>query len=223
MSTEQSPDRSNSNRLGQNLRRAADRGAFDRFASLPTEEHDGEEIVAPHRSRRPVERPFPMRLCKAINDGAPIRIDQTELVEEIGIAIHPGDRLGAPLIVEAHAHQCQTFDDRAIARKLLQRRRHDTGPLLKQVQRVRTRPLFQLIAQKNVQRREPIRPWLGAEYLDDVVHHMAHALRHVIVQCLFSLIQSQIRLGTNSTDRSRFLDQLPPQSSSDQLAPRQTT
>jgi hypothetical protein len=39
-----------------------------------------------------------MRLRKAINDSAPIRIDQTEPVEDIGIAIHPRDRLGTPLI-----------------------------------------------------------------------------------------------------------------------------
>jgi CheY-like chemotaxis protein len=76
---------------------------------------------------------------KANNDAAPIRIDQTEPVEDIGIAIHPGDRLGTPLIVEADAHQSETFDDRAIGRKLLQRRRLDAGPLLKAVQRVRTR------------------------------------------------------------------------------------
>ena len=91
-----------------------------------------------------------MRLRKPINDGGPIRIDHTELVEDIGIAIHPGDRLGTPLIVETDAHQSQTFNDRAIRRKLLQRYRHDAGPLLKQARRVRTLPLFQFVAQKAV-------------------------------------------------------------------------
>ena len=89
-----------------------------------------------------------MRLRKPINDGAPLWILQTERVEDIEIAIHAGDGLGTPFIVEAHAHQSEAFDDRAIRRKVLLRRRHDAGPLLKAVRRVRTHLLFQLVAQK---------------------------------------------------------------------------
>src|SRR5215831_16351065 len=88
-------------------------------------------VVTAERSTAPtVEGTFAMGFGKIFHDIGPIRIVRTELLEDVGMSVHPGDCLGTPLIVEGNAHQGKAFNDRAIGGKLLQYRGHDAAPLL---------------------------------------------------------------------------------------------
>src|SRR6516164_3324783 len=94
-----------------------------------------------------VEGTFAMGFGEIFHDKGPIRIVRTELMEDVGISVHPDDGLGTPLIVEGNAHQGKAFNDRAIGGKLLQYRGHDAAKLLKQVRRVGSGTRLQLVEQ----------------------------------------------------------------------------
>jgi hypothetical protein len=94
------------------------------------------------------------------HDIGPIRIVRTELMEDAGISVHPGDSLATPLIVEGNVHQGKAFNDRAIGGEPLQYRGHDavsrrTSPNYSPIMRL----MHKVIAAPS--QSIPLRPRLG--------------------------------------------------------------
>ncbi|WP_271587307.1 hypothetical protein [Bradyrhizobium sp. CCBAU 53415] len=79
----------------------------------------------------------------------------------------------APLVVEADAHQPQTFDDRTVRRRLLQDRRHYTDPLLKQTPVFSGGPSLQFLLREINQQEEANLERSGPEVPDVNDHDFA--------------------------------------------------